>query len=132
MAQKLAYFGDEPDPQGLNDGTLELLLEYPGAIRVPGYEGSRVGKYSRKRKRIQVCFAVPKHLLNSPRFAEYYFECLETAIAIAKKRFDQDGIPFDLQRHLGFVESLRKLDLRAAQPPPWLKSLLDGNPEELA
>jgi hypothetical protein len=129
FAECQRYYGGNLEDSNPNEGDLEVVFEYPGSVRSPEFSGHKVGTFSRSLQRIQVCFAVPKHLLNSPKFAEYFIQCLETSIGIAKARFDKHGILFDVAFHLGLVESFRKLDLRTAQPLPWLGDLLKADSE---
>lgn len=130
FAAKVRYFEQLECCDNQAEGTLEMLLEFPGSIWTPAFDGFKVRRYSRKQSRIQICFAVPSDLLNSARFAEFFFESLTTAIGIAKERFDKDGIPFDRTNHSGFVDTLRQLDLRTAKPLPWVEKLRRGEANE--
>jgi len=77
----------------------------------PDYIGLRSGKFSKKRRAIMVQAAVEPEFIAHPSrsvIRDYILEVAEEALGIAKRKFEDVGIPYDIEKDWAFLDSYRK------------------------
>src|SRR5713226_9593971 len=65
------------DPE---DGTINIVFQYPGSLLQPEFSGVRTGSFSKKRKTLVVQVAVPADAMSSKDFVEQYLRFLKDAL----------------------------------------------------
>jgi hypothetical protein len=85
------------------DGTINVVFQYPGSLLQPDFVGVRTGSFSKKKRILVVQVAVPKEMLSSANFVKHYLEFLKDALAEGKKYLDKKGIPFSLEDHIALA-----------------------------
>jgi hypothetical protein len=90
-----------------DDALLSVYFEYPGTVLPPlDYAGIKEGVFSKRKKSFRVWVAVPRELLDSPKFGDFYLGKLREAIEIAGRRFGKNSIPFSVDAHLKVVDAM--------------------------
>lgn len=74
---------------------LELTFMLPGSRIKPGFEGMRMGGYTRAEDILYFETAVPQHIVQSGRAPEYVDLVLLDMIDNASQFFDDSMIPFE-------------------------------------
>ena len=89
-------------------GSLDVVFHVAGSLLEPEFSGVRTGRFSRKRKKLQVQIAVPKELVAAedpyPSLAARLLE----AVRVAAPVFAKAGIPYPEAEYIAIAETMIK------------------------
>lgn len=86
------------------DGTINVVFQYPGSLLHPDFAGIRTGSYSKKKRILEMQVAFPAEMISSDRFTVHYVMLLKDALLEGKRFFERKGIAFSLEDHLALVD----------------------------
>lgn len=99
--RKDRYQKDAISPE---DGTINVVFQYPGSLLQPDFVGVRTGSFSKKKRMLVVQVAFPGDMLSSNSFVKHYLAFLKDALVEGKKYLDKKGISFSLEDHVSLAE----------------------------
>jgi hypothetical protein len=86
------------------DGSVNVVFQFPGSLLRPEFVGVRRGRFSKKKNMLVVEVGFPAELLHSDKFIKQYGSFVKEAVSEAKRVFDKHGVPFSLEDHLALVD----------------------------
>ena len=102
ICRQMELFKNElVDPE---DGTINVVFQYPGSLLQPDFVGVRTGGFSKKKRMLVVQVAFPADLISASGFAQHYLALLKDALVEGKKYLDKKGISFSLEDHIALAE----------------------------
>jgi hypothetical protein len=94
--------------------TVNVVYHIHGSILPPPYEGVRAGRLSKEAKKMMVQAAVEAEVValrDRAEVLDYIIDVADEAIGVAKGRFEQAGMAYDVQKDRAFLEGFRELVL---------------------
>jgi hypothetical protein len=87
-------------------GSLDVVFHVAGSLLEPEFSGVRTGRFSRKRRMLQVQIAVPKEVVASedpyPILAARLLEAVRVAVPV----FVKAGIPYPEAEYVAIAETM--------------------------
>jgi hypothetical protein len=100
----VAQTRDEFVPQ--DSGSIDLVFDVSGSVLQFRYEGIRTGRFSKKKRMLQVQVAVPESKVSDVRPIPFVLESAREAIPLAAPVFEKAGIRFPMERYLQLIEKV--------------------------
>jgi hypothetical protein len=91
-------------------GSLDVVFHVPGSIFTPNFVGVWTGRFSKKRKLLQVQVGVPRDLKlqEESQIRLSLLSSLRDAVRIAQPVFAKAGIPFKQDEYQGLLDRIER------------------------
>lgn len=93
---------------------VNIVYHLPGTIMPPDYAGVRLAKFSQKKQILMVQAAVESDMAsvrNRDEVLDYIIDVADEAIGLAKTKFDNERIDYDINKDRAFLDEFRDLVL---------------------
>ncbi|HXK59521.1 MAG TPA: hypothetical protein PLP42_06445 [Acidobacteriota bacterium] len=110
LAEFSKYCEEHAQLRGI-EPEVNVVFHLPGSLLKPDYVGLRSGTFSKKRRAIMVQAAVePEFIAQLSRsvIRDYILDVAEEVLGIAARKFEEAGIPYDINKDWAFLDSYRK------------------------
>lgn len=87
-------------------GSLDVVFHVAGSLLAPEFCGVRTGRFSRKRRMLQVQIAVPKAVVASEDPYPILAARMLEAVRVAAPVFAKAGIPYPEAEYVGIAEKM--------------------------
>jgi hypothetical protein len=74
----------------------------------PDWEGVQIGKFSKKRKLLQIDAAVPEKMVSSDNIGPFLCELMRQGVIEAKPIYEKAKIPFDADAFTKFIDDIER------------------------
>ena len=91
-------------------GCLDIVFHVHGSLLSPEHAGVRTGTFSKKRRRLMLQIAVPKHVVESDEteIRRFVLASLEEAVRLAEPVFERAKIAYETEEFLSRIERARR------------------------
>lgn len=87
-------------------GSLDVVFHVAGSILEPEFVGVRTGRFSRKRRMLQVQIAVPKEVVAAEDPYPFLAARVLEAVQLAAPVFAKAGIPYPEANYVAIAETM--------------------------
>jgi hypothetical protein len=91
-------------------GSLDVVFHVPGSIIAPDYSGIRTGRFSKKKRLLQIQVSVPKDITaaDEPTMEMFLLQALRDAIQLAVPVFDHAEIPYPHDEYVTLLDRMQR------------------------
>ncbi len=89
-------------------GSLDVVLHMPGSLFRPGFNGARIGKFSKKERMLAVQIAVPQDVATGAPadLQRFILRALHDAVRLGRDRFAKAGIEYPEGEYLEKIDKI--------------------------